>query len=232
MTGLENLPQIITAIGGLGTAAFGLVDATKVFGDLGPNRIGFSGIAKCVIPLIPVAEGAPAGNGLSQQKVLATLRANWYNGTDLASQKAIAKSLIKLNLNPGNAPALATATGVDSSILTSIAESIAAGTPLTAAQSDVYSRLDLIVTALLDEAYQRGDQAYTNGTRVLAMVFSIVLAVIGGTMLHYAGSQFSMQHDLADAVVAGIFATPLAPVAKDLSTALATAVNTLQLVKK
>ena len=32
MMGLESLPQVITAIGGLGTAAFGIVDATKVFG--------------------------------------------------------------------------------------------------------------------------------------------------------------------------------------------------------
>ena len=31
---------------------------------------------------------------------------------------------------------------------------------------------------------------------------------------------------------AGLLATPLAPIAKDLSSALATAVNTMQLVKK
>ena len=46
-------------------------------------------------------------NALSQKKILATLQANWMNGTHLGSQKAIAKSLIKLNLNPGNAAALA-----------------------------------------------------------------------------------------------------------------------------
>ena len=38
--GLDGLPQVITAIGALGTAAYGFVDATKVFGG-GANHIGF-----------------------------------------------------------------------------------------------------------------------------------------------------------------------------------------------
>ncbi len=225
MVGLHDLPQIITAIGGLGTAAFGLVEATKVFGG-GVNHIGFKGIRTAVTPLMP------PGTALSQQKMLATLEANWFNGTDLASQKAIAKSLIKLNLNAGNAAAVATATGVDPAILTTVATSIAAGTPLTPPQSDVYARFDLIVTALLDEAYQRSDQQFRNGTKFWAMVFAILLALAGAAVLHTAGSQLSWPQDLGEAALVGILATPLAPIAKDLSTALATAVNTLQLVRK
>jgi hypothetical protein len=235
MIALQNLPQIITAIGGLGTAAFGLVDATKVFGDWGPNRIGFSGIAAAVKPLIPPAATAgPPGNALSQQKVIDTLQANWYNGTDLGSQKSIAKSLIKLNLNPGNAAVLANQTGVDPAVLTTVATGIALGTPLSAAESDVFSRFDLILTALLDEAYQRSDQVYRNGTRVLAMIFAIGLAIVGGMMLHTQkfGTLEWWKRDFVESLLVGIMATPLAPIAKDLSTALATAVNTLQLVKK
>ena len=40
------------------------------------------------------------------------------------------------------------------------------------------------------------------------------------------------QEVIALAILVGLLAAPLAPVAKDLSTALATAVNTLQLVNK
>jgi hypothetical protein len=227
-----QLPQIITAIGGLGTAAFGLVDATKALGT-GVNDIGLKGINAAVTPLIPPGApvaGAPPVNALPQQKILATLEANWMNGTDLGSQKAIAKSLIKLNLSAGNAAAVAAASGVDPAVLTAIAASITAGTPLNAAQSDVFARFDLIVTALLDEAYQRSDQVYRNGTRALAMVVSIALALAGGYMLHTAGG--NLGEDMAESLLVGLLATPLAPIAKDLSTALATAVNTLQLVKK
>jgi hypothetical protein len=39
-------------------------------------------------------------------------------------------------------------------------------------------------------------------------------------------------NDLWIALVAGVLATPLAPIAKDVSSALSTAVNTMQAIKK
>jgi hypothetical protein len=214
---LPPLPQMITAIGGLGTAAFGLVDATKVFGG-GANRIGFSGIRDALMPLTPAAAA-----GMAQNRILDTIRANWFNGTDLASQKAIAKSLIKLNLDPGNANAVAAATRVDPVRLTAIATSISTGTVLTPAESDFFARFDLIITAMLDQAFQHADQVYRNGTRALATLFAIGLALAGTAILHV---------NPWTGLLIGLLATPLAPIAKDLSTALATAVNTLQMVKK
>ena len=146
-------------------------DATKVFGG-GANRFGFPGIRRAVLPLIP----APA-SGLGQHRILDTLRANWYNGTDLASQKAIAKSLVKLSLDPGNAATVASAVGVGSTELTTIATNMAAATPLTPPQSDFFSRFDLMLTAILDQAYQHAGQVYRNGTRALATLFAIILAL-------------------------------------------------------
>ena len=224
MIDLQGLPEIITAIGGLGTAAFSLVDATKVFGG-GVNHIGFGGIKTTVVALTP---GKPA-NALSQEKILATLQANWFNGTDLESQKSIAKSLIKLHMDANNAPVLATETGVDSAALTDVATNIASGKPLSADQNNVYARLDMILTALLDEAYQRSDQIYRNGTRVWAAVFAILLALAAGQIVQVSGG---ISLGIGGRVLVGLLATPLAPIAKDLSTALATAVSTMQLVKK
>jgi hypothetical protein len=218
---LHNLPQVVTAIGGLGTAAFGLVDASKVFGG-GVNHIGFAGIRAAIHELTDAGEPV---NALSRKKILATLQANWMNGTHLGSQKAIAKSLIKLNLNQGNATALAAATGVDPSVLKTVATKIAAGTSLSSPESDVFARFDLIVTALLDEAYQRSDQFYRNWTRALAALVAVALALAGGRMLN-------PPVQWPQAVLVGLLATPLAPIAKDLATALATAVTTVQLLKK
>ena len=216
-----DLGQAIVAVGGLGTAAFGLVDATKPL--TGINHLGFSGVRKAVGQLMP---GNDAENALSHSKIIATLQANWMNGTDLGSQKAIAKSLIKLNLSQQNATDVAIAAGIDPAVLTSIARKIASGETLTASESDVFGRFDLIVTALLDEAYQRADQTYRNGTRILAMVFSVVLALAGALSLGALAAEWGQ------ALVVGLLATPLAPIAKDASTALATAVNALQAVKK
>jgi hypothetical protein len=54
---------------------------------------------------------------------------------------------------------------------------------------------------------------------------AVALAVVGNATM-------SSPLHWTEAVLVGLLATPLAPVAKDLSTALATAVNTLQSVKK
>src|SRR5208283_3712293 len=107
--------------------------------------IGFGSIEAVIKPLTPAA---PA-KGLSQGRIVDTLKSNWFNGTDLSGQKAIAKSLIKQNLNPANAGELAQTTGVDPATLTSVATKFSTGAPLTSIESDVYGRFDLILTALL-----------------------------------------------------------------------------------
>lgn len=226
-----TISQIITAIGALGTAAFGLLEAVK---PVIPwiNRIGFTGIRRTVGALTPreAAGGAPR-NALPQAGILESLLSNWINGTDLGSQKAIAKSLIKLHLSAGNAAALAQIANVDAEILQQVAACIASGTSLSQAQSDVYARFDLIVTAQLDECYQRADQDYRNWTRALAAGIAVLLAMAGGWVLLGTDGFFG-HREMGEALLIGLLATPLAPIAKDLSTALATAVNTLQLVKK
>ena len=228
MSILQHIPEVVTAVGGLGTAAFGLVDATKVFWG-GVNHVGFSKIESRVSALTPVV--GQGINALTQEELLKTLKANWFNGTDLSSQKAIAKSLIKLHMNPDNAAALAKATNVAPELLSSVASNIASGATLTQAQSDVYARFDFIVTALLDETYQDADQDYRNGTKALAVVFSLALAITSAQILNSdATAGFTVS--IWEAIVVGILATPLAPIAKDISTALTTAVNALQIVKK
>ncbi|MGO9775707.1 MAG: hypothetical protein ACLQGT_01460 [Terracidiphilus sp.] len=233
VNGLQEfqLGQVITAIGGLGTAAFGLVEAAKSsFHSI--NRVGFKHIHEVAAELAP--EGASAGspvNALPQTKILESLEANWVNGNDIASQKAIAKSLIKLHLSSANATAVAVKASVDPTVLTAVASKLETGTPLSQAESDTYSRFDLIVTALLDEAYQISDQVYRNWTRTLAALVAVALAFAGAWSL-VGTSHFWHSSDPFLALLVGLLATPLAPIAKDLSSALATAVNTMQLVKK
>lgn len=229
----DHVGQIVTAIGGLGTAAFGLVDATKVFWG-GVNHVGFSRIAKRVATLIP--PDTPGINALIHAEVLNTLKGNWFNGTDLASQKSIAKSLIKLHLNSSNAETLAKTTSLDPTAFKAVVDKLGRvdeqGKPvgLLPTEADLYARFDLIVTAMLDETYQMADQDYRNATRALAVVFSVSLSLAGWLILNHDTPPTRV--NFWDAAIVGLLATPLAPIAKDLSTALATAVNTLQAVKK
>ena len=105
---LTYLLNMIAAIGALGTAAMGLVDAFKVFWG-GPSNFGYGFIEAAVKRFVPNTAGGPAAFG--QTDVLRTLRANWLNGVAEADQKAKAKALIHLRLTKGDASALATLGG-------------------------------------------------------------------------------------------------------------------------
>ena len=256
----NSLPILISAIGGLGTAAFGLLEALKPVCPF-INRIGLGGIQRTVTALTPFGP-APGGAGsqsaarpqpaagqapintLPRQRILQTLESNWVNGNDLDSQKAIAKSLIKLHLSACNAANVAKAANVDPAQLNAVARYMdSAATPvlppsqaspvaLTQQQSDTWSRFDLIVTAMLDDCYQCADQLYRNWTRGLAAAIAVALALTGGYVIAGDSTNFFNWRGIGEAFLVGLLATPLAPVAKDLSTALATAVNAMQLVKK
>jgi hypothetical protein len=214
----------IAAVGALGTAAFGLVDAFKALPGGGISRAGFKFIRQTITNLTPPDAGIDGG-GLSRDSVLTTLISHWINGADSGSQLSIAKSLIKLRLTPATAPGLAVATGVSAPVLTQVATSIADGTALTTQQSDAYGRFDLMLSTLLDQAYQRADQRYRNMAKIAAIPVSIVLAMVAAYVLPPGTIS------LAQAALLGLIATPVAPIAKDISTAVSTGAQALQTLK-
>ncbi len=223
-----NLPQIVLAIGALGTAAYGVVDVSKGFWGGISNR-GFGDIKKVVSQFIPSSSTANDPPALSLTSVLATLRANWLNGMALADQKSVAKALIKLNLNPDNAERMANATGVDKAALKNIAAKLTTGESLVPAETDVYGRFDLLLTAVLDQGYQRGDQRYRNSAKLLAVPVAVALALLGAWAISKGGLS---SLDAWRAVIAGLLATPLAPVAKDLASAIQAGTKVAQVLQK
>jgi hypothetical protein len=227
-----DFSKLVLAVGGLGTAAYGLVDATKALGG-GVSRAGFGDIKKVISQLIPTASasGRPA-SALTQESAYDTLRANWMNGMALPDQKSVAKALIKLNLTPQSAKDMASVTGVDSDLLSGVAEKLklsgndkAVDKTLTDAESNAYGRFDLLLSALLDQAYQRGDQRYRNSAKLLAMFFSVGLAMLG--FYEVLGSGHNVLGFLT-----GLLAVPLAPIAKDLASTIQAGAKIAQLWKK
>jgi hypothetical protein len=226
MLQIDSLSQYVAVAAGLGTAAYALVDGSKAFFG-GVSNYGFGHINRVVSSFFPKsAQGKDSANPIHLEEVLATLRANWLNGTALADQKAIAKSLIKLRFDKDNAPDLAQATGVDTNILTAIANKISSGATLTPQENDVFGRFDLMLTAILDEGYQRADQSYRNSAKAWSIAVSVVLAVFGALMVN------DPSFTVAKAILVGMVATPVAPIAKDLTSALQAGVKVAQAFKK
>lgn len=221
---LSDILNVIAAAGGLGTAAMGLVDASKVFGG-GPSNFGFGYIAEALDPFLAPLANSPSGFGKTQ--ILRTLRANWLNGVAKADQKAKAKSLIHLGLTSGNAQSLANAAGVSAAKMQSLAQKTADGVDVSQDEINVLGQFDATLSAVLDAAYERGDQKYRNAAKFLAMAVATGMAGVGGWIV------FGNNHtNILLSLLLGVSATPLAPIAKDLASSLQAAVTSISTLKR
>lgn len=212
----------VVAVGALGTASFGLVDALKTLPRGGLSNRGFGFIE---IALKPFFDGQVRKTANANVKRLYdTLHGNWVNGIALDDQKAIAKSLIKLRLNKSTAGAFAAATEVDPTILAAVGEKMSNGAALEPSEVNVLGRFDLALTAILDDGYQHADQRYRNFMKFSAMIISMILAVVGVCVISDA-----LQWNLIwQALLAGLLAGPFAPITKDLASALSAGVKVAQ----
>lgn len=219
-----NIGGLVSSIGALGTAAFGLVDATKVYRG-GVSNIGFGFIRDAVTPYKSALALVNADDPL------ATVRANWLNGVAKSDQKAAVKSLIRLGLTTTSADALAAAApGIDAGALKAASLKVDGGQALTEDDINVLGRFDAIVDAQMDAGFERADQQYRNAAKVLAAAFAIVLAVLGGAVMSdYTGADGTK--NLIVALLVGVISTPIAPIAKDLASALGTAVSAMKAAK-
>jgi hypothetical protein len=230
---LTQVTIAITAVGALGTAAFGLVDASKLVAGLIPSS-GFAFIREMVTQLAPAAgKTVPSTSALAVPAITDTLHANWVNGMALADQKSVTKTLVKLALNAETAAGLATLTGVDEKVLISVAEKLANGETMTSVEMGVYGRFDILLATFIDRAYQRADQRYRTTAKLAACLAAIVLAEAAAYFLSMlSASGQPIWHNIGMAALVGLIATPLAPIAKDLTTALNTAAKAVQSVKR
>jgi hypothetical protein len=232
---IGNLSNLIAAVGALGTAAFGLVDATKAWHwgrnwRGGISNVGFSVLKGAFAPFVTALQS------VYRHDPLETIHANWINGVATADQKAAAKGLIRLGLTPASANALAAATGIDPVLLNAAAVRIAAGDPPTPTDLNIFGRFDALLSAILDAAYERADQQYRNACKALALLFSVLMSwaaffCLAAQSACTAPATGCFQPDFWLATLIGIVATPLAPVAKDAVSTLQAAAAALSATK-
>jgi hypothetical protein len=215
------------AIGALGTASFAIVDGLKTLPVVGVSNAGYTFIQRGVQEFFPDQTRRKSQGTL---KVLFdTLHGNWINGRELEDQKAIAKSLIKLLLGPDTAGQFAKATGVNANGLLTVGTKMSNNTAFDDSDANVLGRFDLSLSAILDDAYQHADQRYRNWAKLAATFVAVLLSFLGGlTDASTNHTPFIGSADMGLALLVGIFAAPLAPVTKDLASALQAGVKVAQ----
>jgi hypothetical protein len=97
----------------------------------------------------------------------------------------------------------------------------------------VLGQFDVVLSAALDAAYERGDQKYRNAPKICATGVATALAAAAGWIVYGdpLWTYLTSWH-FGLALVVGLSATPLAPMAKDISTALQAAAGAVGAVKR
>ena len=206
---MDNLSAIVLATGALGTAAFGIVEALKRW-----RRLGEAGFPAVLRLLSPIFVTLATAYGRDVEKVL---RAQ-YRG-ERGELTRVIRQGARIGLTPDNAERVAAGLGmVEPEHLKAAALAIKAGQELPADLRNVIGRFELAVDARIDAALCLAADDYAGTAKIAASVVAIIIALVVGVHLDR----------IFEAVLVGIAAVPLAPIAKDVASALKSATEALR----
>jgi hypothetical protein len=216
-TPADAIGTIVAAAGALGTACFGIVEALK-WTPVG--EAGFRQIKKLLGPDLLGALQIAYGAQYDQ-----LLRAQYRQ--DSQQQTLIAKSLrqgVRLGLTPANAAALAGYLGtVTAPSLLAAATNVANGVALATADQNAIGRFEMAVDARIDSALSQAQDVYLGTIRCAASVLAVVIA----EAVQYMLGTSAVANPLT-ALLVGVVAVPLAPIANDVVSALQAATKALR----
>ncbi len=218
-TTLTGLTEFVLAAGALGTAAFGIVEAFK-WTPLG--LAGFGQITKTLGRLMETLEEAYGADYLH------LLKSQYRTGRAKGDLRRTIRQGVRVGLNADNAARMAAFVGVTDK------ESLKAGTAILKSGDELKNevrnaigRFELAVDTRIDAALSLAQSDYVGTMRIAASTVAIVLALVAAYYLD--ADKFDIQW--VKAFIVGIVAVPLAPIAKDVATALRSAGKAVKAVK-
>ena len=207
-----TISDLVLATGALGTAAFGIVEASKWI-----PAVGEFGLRQGLKRLGPLMHTLRVAYG---PDYLPLLRGQ-YRG----DQKDLVRTLrqgMRVGLTRENAGEIAQYLGaLDAERFVAAAVAVQSGNELTAEQRNLIGRYELAADARVDAAMAVAQANYGGMARSLASVVSLGIAII-------AAQTLEPKPDFVTAVLIGVAAVPLAPIAKDLAAGLAAASKALR----
>lgn len=214
---MNDLVAIVLAVGALGTASFGIVEGFKwTFIGLA----GFRQIRKLLGD--PVMKALQIAYGSEYLPLLkGQYRAERTTGELLKSIRQGAR----VGLTPETAGDLAQRVGVvNKAELKAVAAKLQKGKDLNDNQRNILGRYELALDARIDAALALANDKYIGYMRLLASGVSLVIAVL---VWWYLSDETKEKVPLLTAIVIGLAAVPIAPVAKDVAKAIQSAARAM-----
>ncbi|MEQ9091603.1 MAG: hypothetical protein RIE52_10970 [Balneola sp.] len=223
-----NFVDIILAAGALGTASFGIVEGLK-WTRLG--TIGFSSISnqlgKEVMDALKNAYG---------QNFLVYLKSLYRENRSSGALSKTIRQGVRIGLSEDNAIDLAKSIGVvDGDSLKDVAKTLNSNGELSTDQRSILGRFELALDARIDSALADASNKYIGGMRLAASCFSIMISLataltfiftdINESFVDKFGNSWGM---IVQAVIVGLVAVPIAPITKDIVSAIQAASKALK----
>jgi hypothetical protein len=204
-----ELGQFVLAAGAVGTAAMGIVEGCK---SAHFRPIGFSRFLKSIQWAEPALIRA---YGPGQQDLVESLyRLNRSKG-DLPR---ILRQGVRIGLNETNAAEMeGVLLGAGRDDLPAIAKKASRGEELDKQERNLLGRFEVAADARIDAALSLAERAYKNGVRARAFVVALALSCGASFSLGATSTAFSAFDRLVLALIVGLVAVPVAPIAKDVA---------------
>jgi len=199
---VENIGTAVVAAGALGTAAFGIVEASKWI-----SVVGEAGFGSAMRVLGPLSRTLEVAYGKQYDDVL--------RGQYRGSGRDLARTLrqgVRAGLSASNAAEVASFLGsVDPAALGAAVSAIERSGDLALPERGVIGRYELAADARIDAALAIAQARYVGVVRVLSSLVAIAIALAVGD---------AMSVPWQSSILVGIAAVPLAPIAKDVASGI------------
>jgi hypothetical protein len=208
---MTDLPTVIAATGALGTSAFGIVQAAKIW-----SPVGEAGFDTMVGALGTLTSALDVAYGHEWQRYLRGA----YRG-DGSSLRTTLRQGVRVGLTADNAGTVCAFLGaIDATALRTAVAAAQQGHTLTADQSALIGRFELAADARIEAALALAGARYKGTLHVSASVVAIGLALAAAATIP--------EVSIVQALIVGIAAVPLAPISADIASGLSAATRALK----
>ncbi|OFX12050.1 MAG: hypothetical protein A2516_05705 [Alphaproteobacteria bacterium RIFOXYD12_FULL_60_8] len=219
-----GIGTLVLAAGALGTAAFGIVDTLKF------TKVGALGFGSVMKSLGMTSEALMIAYGKDYRELL---EAQYRKDRTQGDLRRTLRQGVRVGMTPKSTMNMAKAIGFpDEEGIAEVARKIQEGEEFTDKDNRTLGKFELAIDARIDAALAMADEQYSSKIRIVASVVSVFLAFVAALALDLEINPGMMDFGLwIKAVIVGIVAVPLAPMAKDVAKGLQAATMALKVRK-
>lgn len=198
-----DLGNLVLATGAVGTAAMGISEGLKTV------KITPRGFAKLEREIDWARQALVIAYGDNYREMMMSL---YRDGRRKGELPRVLRQGVRIGMNGDTAKNMAQVVGgIDAATLAAVAKKVTEGEELGDTERNVLGRFEVAADARIDAGFALAERAYTNSIRFGAFVIAMVLSGAAAVALNPTASGFFT------ALIVGITAVPIAPIAKDVA---------------